>query len=302
MKYIRFALLCALTFTSFVSAQIFIFDIHGVLLHENLANYVKGKVSEKLAALDPTKHNSRSLRDCRPYKLLCQVMKEKNILADLDLPFDTYPGDGCHYPLETFLMFAGHVHPDEVYKRTKKALRETVFDQELDFMLVDTLVDAIFDRKEFLNTIVELREGIELLTALAAHKEHTIYVLSNAPDPWIQLYLTQFASIFGLLEQDHILSSGKLGFLKPNKKAFQAIADHCNADLSDLYLIDDTQKNVTGAVKAGLQALCFDYKQFSEIVDTLHAQGHLSNDAVTTMQKNLIGKRTQVAFGERTLY
>lgn len=288
------ALACALP----LAARTIIFDIHGVLLHEDLANYVKTKVT---AALQDMKKDTRSLRKCRPYKLLCELMEEHNILGDLDLPLDTYP-EKCHYPLETFMMFAGHVHPDDVYERTKAMIAGAHFDNNVDRLLVDALVDAIFDREEFLDTVVELREGTVLFEALLAKEEHTVCVLSNAPHPWIELYHDQFPHIFNALPREQVLSSGKLGFLKPNKTAFEEAAKVCGTQLDDVLLIDDTQGNVDGAQAHGMQAIFFDYKNIDGIIAQLHGEGILDDTDVATIIGKLEGNRTTTHFGERTFY
>jgi len=296
MKHILFLFAILTAFTTHLPARTIIFDIHGVLLHENISNYVKEKVKQ---ALLNAQKETRGLKDSAPYQKLCQLMLTHKPLENLP-PID-FPQDSS-IPYETYAMFAGHVSPNELYRRLQTMLSISHFDSDMEQLLVTTMVDAIFNREEFLQTIVPLQEGITLFSYLIEHTDHTVCIFSNAPQEWIDLYHTAFANVFEKLPRSHVLTSGALGLLKPAPDAFATVAKRLTEPLNHCVLIDDTEKNVRGAQACGMQAVHFDYTRIEEAIKALRSINVLKEHDIIALHRALTQARTTTLFGEHVLF
>lgn len=295
-----FIFMCALAALPVMQARTIIFDIHGVLLHEDLANFVKAKIyaamkAQKEAAAD------KSIKDNPLFLALCDLMTHYRPLGE---PTADYPKD-FPLPYETYALFKGTFSPTIVHtallKMMEQARADKLVDAKKDLHLT-SLINAIFDRSNFVQTMIPLFEGIALLKTIVSNPEHQVYVYSNAPREWVEMYHDIFPDIFGLLPKDHVFCSGHTGHLKPAREAYQAIANHAGVPLESLMLIDDTQHNVDGAKAMGMtDSVTFTTSNFTNVVLHLLSKGVLN----TKQHKTLEGDksiRTTREFGERCLF
>ena len=183
----------------------------------------------------------------------------------------------------------------------EKARKEEFVDAQADLLLT-TLINAIFDRANFIQTMVPLSEGIALLEAIASKPEHKVYIYSNAPQEWIDMYHDVFPDIFNIIPKEHIFSSGQTGHIKPSIESYQTIADHAGVPLKSLILIDDTPHYIAGAHNIDTpQNITFTTSNFVNVLSTLENKGILS-----PKQKNMLETdtaiRTTMSFGERCLF
>ena len=68
------------------------------------------------------------------------------------------------------------------------------------------------------------------------------------------------ASVPCLREVDALVDATYTGILKPDARAYQQVADALGVPLAECVFVDDQQRNVEGALKAGMQAVQFDVR------------------------------------------
>ena len=82
-------------------------------------------------------------------------------------------------------------------------------------------------------------------------------ILTNGFDDHQRMKLKAL-DVFAYFQDDHVYTSGQLGFAKPDPRAFQAIADHTNTNISDWYYVGDNYINdMQGAKGAGMHTIHF---------------------------------------------
>lgn len=68
----------------------------------------------------------------------------------------------------------------------------------------------------------------------------------------------QALDVFRYFKEDHVFTSGGIGFAKPHPKAFETVACHTNTSISDWYYIGDNYINdMEGAKNAGMKTIHF---------------------------------------------
>ena len=273
-----------------VSAQVVVFDIHGVLLKERIADFVKQKVQEYI--------ENRGLKNSKPFLKYCSLLQEHKPLSDLTLSLP----DPCPILPETYALFSGQVSPHDMYARIKTMLGNATFTNDIEQVAVTTLIDTIFNRDMFLQTLVPLQEGITLLQRIVHHTEHKVYVLSNAPTEWIDIYRDVYDDVFGVLPADHIISSAQIGSLKPEPAVFEYICKHAQCTPQDIVLIDDTKHNVEGASRLGIQGVHFNYENIEDVLSTLVTQKVISSIDQKHIMERLVNNRTRYHQLERTFF
>ena len=90
---------------------------------------------------------------------------------------------------------------------------------------------------------------IELIDDLSTGG-YALALLSNAPVSFAAAFRSQpWAKNF-----EHLLVSGELGLAKPDAQIWTALLDRLGASAGDCLFLDDRQRNVEGALAAGLRA------------------------------------------------
>ncbi len=85
-----------------------------------------------------------------------------------------------------------------------------------------------------------------------------LYLLSNISIGFTEIYkdIPQINELFSLF--DSLVFSGPLGVVKPQKEIFLHLLNTYSLKAQDCIFIDDSQKNITGAVNSGIEGYLFD--------------------------------------------
>lgn len=273
ITYQRFFILLLLTFS--INAEpaarpTVIFDIHGVLLEENLASVF----AQKIAALSPT----RSLWDNKLFKRLCEVLAENPPLKDLP----PCPGAGSStLPYDVYALFSGYVSPAELKPRLLAALDGGTYSSPQEKLMITTLGATIFDQESLLASMKRITLGIALFKA--CQETGPVYILSNAPQEWIDEYPTAFPDIFENFPKDHLIASSSCGALKPDATLYDVVAKRIGTPSTTFELIDDSINNVAATRTLGVTAHHFNLTAFDDLVNTLVAQHILTLESAQAL-------------------
>ena len=95
--------------------------------------------------------------------------------------------------------------------------------------------------------------GVEaVIDELRAAEIETATLSNNNPIHWA--WFTKSGHYPAIEKIDHLVASFHLGCFKPEPEIFPAFCDHLGWDKSDLIFLDDSEKNVNAARKAGWKA------------------------------------------------
>lgn len=247
IKHIIAATLCAGFFAhTLASKPIFVFDIHGVLLAEDLGSLLK----KRIAAL---KKETRSVKENTYFHQLCTLMKEHKPLGE---PTASYSAELYEVPFEVFALFSGLYTPDHVYAALRSMLAIARLDDKTLHILT-ALVDTIFQHHERVSALTPIPSGVALLQTCLAQNAADVYIYTNAPTEWVSQYKELFPDIFAHIDESHLWCSGSTGFLKPSPEVFTFITQHAGCVPTDIIYIDDSEANCAAAHKAGATAILF---------------------------------------------
>lgn len=278
-----------------------IFDIHGVLLKENLKQHVKNKVEQILAE---QQGDTRSVKDARPYLLLVELMETNCPCCD-DQACQHKENDS-KFPHCVYQFFAGKITSEVLHTKLRTLVANHTFDNPMDQLMVTGLVEAIFDREQLMDSIIPVNEGHILLQMFAKNgtfqENHATYILSNAPTEWIDYERAAFPEVFKLLEDTEIMTSSEAGSLKPEASCFQYALDKHNLQPADVVLIDDTQANVDGAKAMGMNAVYFDFENIEETLSELCSLSILAPADVDIALAAMENNRTPIDEIEKTFF
>jgi FMN phosphatase YigB (HAD superfamily) len=254
IQAIFFTALCFLAPCNSAAKTIFVFDIHGVLLAEDLGSLVK----KRIAALQQT---TRSIKNTQYFEQLCALMK---LHQPLGAPTSSYSSELYRVPFEVFALFSGLYNPDSVYTALRAMLATAKLDDQT-LMILTALVDSIFQHHERISALTPIPSGVALLHACHAQPDSEVYIYTNAPAEWITQYKKLFPDIFGAIDDSHIFSSGATGILKPSPDVFTFLATAAHCAISDITYIDDSADNCLAANTAGATALLFSAPQLTQL-------------------------------------
>ncbi len=98
---------------------------------------------------------------------------------------------------------------------------------------------------------------------------YKVGLLSNAAANWLDTMFTAEQR-----QPFHAIAlSYETGFIKPDERAYQIIADRLGVEVSECVLIDDQERYCTGAREAGMQAIWYkNYEQAVAELSTLLSQ------------------------------
>ena len=84
---------------------------------------------------------------------------------------------------------------------------------------------------------------------------YKIYILSNYSRDHFQ-YISRHFSFFGI--EDGMLVSYNVGLLKPDPRIYEALFEKYGLVPEECVFLDDSEKNIEGARKAGMQGIVFE--------------------------------------------
>ncbi len=114
------------------------------------------------------------------------------------------------------------------------------------------------------------KQGMKELLESLLEKGYRLYVLSNCG-----FTFRKFQYKIPLVEQfSGILVSAEEMLMKPDAKVFQRLCQKFDLQMNECGFVDDLQKNVDGAVAAGMQGYCFadgDVEKLTAYLNDLNA-------------------------------
>ncbi len=101
-------------------------------------------------------------------------------------------------------------------------------------------------------------DGMPELVKKLKESGKKIFLLSNISIGFAEVYknIAPINELFSLF--DGLVFSGPLGIVKPEKEIFLHLLNTYNLGAEDCIFIDDSQKNINGAVNAGIEGYLFD--------------------------------------------
>ena len=240
------SLLCILTFASNTAQPkpVIVFDIHGVLLKEDIESLVKKQIAKLQGP-------HRSIKKNPFFVQLCSLMQ---IYRPLGQPTTQYHKE-YGIPYEVFALFSGIKSPTEVYQALISMLNNASL-EEPTLLILTALVNTIFRNAERVSALTPIPSGIALFHACLASTV-PVYLYTNAPTEWITQYKQLFPEIFTPISDEHMLCSGNTGLVKPSPAVLALIAEKAQCEIKDLLLIDDSEINCNAATAAGASATLF---------------------------------------------
>ncbi len=90
-----------------------------------------------------------------------------------------------------------------------------------------------------------------------AHTNAELAIFTNGLDTHQKMKLKAL-DVYRYFKEDHVFTSGGIGYAKPNQKAFQSVALKTNTSIEDWYYIGDNYINdIEGGKKAGMKTIHF---------------------------------------------
>jgi FMN phosphatase YigB (HAD superfamily) len=84
-------------------------------------------------------------------------------------------------------------------------------------------------------------------------KTYQIGFLSNIADDYLhKMFSDEQLSLFDVIELSY-----RTGFVKPEAQAYELVAQRMKVDIGEALLVDDQQRNIDGAHRAGMQAILY---------------------------------------------
>lgn len=84
-----------------------------------------------------------------------------------------------------------------------------------------------------------------------------IAILTNGEDSHQRMKL-HVLHVFDYFKEDHVFTSGQIGYAKPDERAFQTCMNQMNENIHDWYYVGDNYINdMQGAKKAGMKTIHF---------------------------------------------
>lgn len=136
----------------------------------------------------------------------------------------------------------GLLHDDEYLIDVQDRLDTPELKELAARVLSDWWMDTLFPK-----------QGMKQLIENLLEKGYRLYVLSNCGYTF-----RKFEYKIPCVEQfSGILVSAEELLLKPDVKIFERLCEKFDLQMDECVFVDDLQKNVDGAVKAGMQGYCF---------------------------------------------
>lgn len=179
---------------------------------------------------------------------------------------------GVLYP-DTYWTLARR-HLGEQFSEYYQELHDLVTKVDLGFITRDELwgqfAEIIGSNKEAVYEELKELGGLDtrLLRFIEQYKStHKIGMISNVGHGFIERMFTDKPVEYYF---DDVVLSSDVGLVKPDSKIYQLAASRLECAMKECIFIDDIQKNVDGAINAGMQALLYkDYETFIQDISEI---------------------------------
>ncbi len=207
-------------------------------------------------------------------------------------PAEEYPSivaadnEGRPLPIIMDKWLAGVISDQELMQSVNDFLghldKQKYFISEYQKTLVQKTLAAMFNPKILANTTEPIMAGIELLHDCHQAKnsdgtpKNVLFVLSNWDEASFGLVKQKYAHIFDTyFLPEHVIISGNIGLIKPQKAAYEYIINTYELDRADCIFIDDQYLNTLAAQTVGIQTLHLCHGNYSAIKNILTIVGAL---------------------------
>ncbi|MBQ1187362.1 MAG: HAD family phosphatase [Clostridia bacterium] len=185
-----------------------------------------------IISFDPYYMTSVYTKDEQDVKLLCDVVFDRLYWDKLD---------------------SGSISDDEVKAAIKTRIPERLYET----------ADKIYDNWYYNNPLIA--KTAELIKSLKADGAK-LYLLSNISRGFAENYhkIPRVNEVLALF--DGLEFSAVVGLRKPNKEIFEYVLNKYSLKAEECVFIDDNEKNLAGAKKAGINTIHFtgDHKKLEE--------------------------------------
>ena len=138
------------------------------------------------------------------------------------------------------------------------SLTDAVLKEEIRSRLPEDLYDVACKVYDHWVQTMEPVEGMQELICDLQKSDKKLYLLSNISISFAETY-QEVKWIKELFDRfDGLVLSGPIGLAKPNKEIFEYLLNKYNLTAEECLFIDDSEKNILGAEKAGIKGYLFD--------------------------------------------
>jgi putative hydrolase of the HAD superfamily len=128
-------------------------------------------------------------------------------------------------------------------------------------------------------------ERLNLLTRAAKH--YRLFLLSNTNEIHISRFLQDLKADFGLdnlnTHFEEVYFSYETGFRKPEREIYELVLLENNLIAEETLFIEDTEKNVTGALQVGIPTRYLHVHEGEKVEDLFCSEGLLTSDSSVRM-------------------
>lgn len=145
------------------------------------------------------------------------------------------------------------------HKYISKFSKIGYFKSKREENLIKKTIEAMFNPDILANNVYPIEEGVNLLRdcAKARNFDGTKKNINIGFSNWDPLSFEKFykKNLDAFAYFDHILISGHIGLIKPDKKAYEYLLKKFDLDPKNCILIDDQKINGLGAKKCGIKSI-----------------------------------------------
>ena len=168
----------------------------------------------------------------------------------------------CLYePMKSFLTNKGEMQ--ELHKQTLACLDKSSEINDYQKILLKNTVNLLFNPKELAWSMSVIKPGLKLLKACYEKEDkqgnrlNDLFILSNWDlESFKCLYQSRKTKeLFDCIKKENLFISGRTGYLKPFKNAYENLLNKSNLNPRNCIFIDDEIANIETAKELGMNAI-----------------------------------------------
>jgi len=194
--------------------------------------------------------------------------------------------DGNPLPVIMERWLAGLITDNEIMKSVSDYFghleKQKYFVSNRQKNLVFATIEQMFNPHTMAAATKPIKAGIKLLNECYYAKNpdgsprNSLFVLSNWDEASFKLVKAKYAQIFdNCFDSRHIIISGAIGLIKPNKDAYLYVLNTYDLDPKDCIFIDDQCVNILAAESVGITAILLCNSNYQNVRTNLIALGAL---------------------------